>query len=226
MRNAHNDFWRKYFGGKLTNPCAFLSKLREQRGQNRSVPEETERFVKDPVDGLRFEAPKRLKVGPDFMTSDRYLRQHQRADWQQTDQRIQVFAARFIETFRKKQIPLYVHTAFRTKEEQQAKFNAGHSKVVWPRASHCQGKSVDIVHAAYHWNLTTDEWSLMGKVGKDLATRMGLKLTWGGDWSFYDPAHWELSDWRENIRPLETQQSVELTPRGILVANRHKAAVS
>jgi hypothetical protein len=223
-----NDFWQKYFAGKLTNPCSFLSKLRQQRAQDTAIPGTADRFINGaPPDELRFTAPERLRVGPAFMTSDRYLRYHNRADWQQTDPRIQLFAARLIETFRKRQIPLYVHAAFRTKEVQQEKFKQGHSKVQWPRASHCQGKSVDIVHAGYHWDMSKDEWALIGKVGKELAHRLGLEVTWGGDWSFYDPAHWELSDWREDIRPLRDQGKVERTPRAILLALRHsQGAVS
>lgn len=221
MKKANNSFWRQYFGGKLTNPCAFLSKLKQTRAEQANVPEQTERFLRDPVDALRFNAPERLKVGPGFLTSDKYLRQHQRADWQQTDPRIQIFAAQFCETFRRKQIPLYVHSAFRTEAQQNAMVSKGTSKAKWPRAPHAQGKAVDIVHAAYHWNLTSNEWALLGKVGKELAHRLGLQLTWGGDWNFYDPAHWELSDWRDNVRRLTAQAPVEQTPRGILVAHRH-----
>lgn len=215
-----NKFFRDLFAGKLTNPWDFMAALRGQRAVNQSAPETGDRFINDPVDSLRFNAPQRLQVGPDYMTSDRYLRQHTRADWQQVDPRIELFAAKFIETFRKRQIPLYTHTAFRTKEVQSEMVAKGTSKAVWPRASHPNGKAVDIVHAAYHWNLTPDEWKLFGKIGKELAHKMAIDVTWGGDWSFYDPAHWELSDWRDDIRKLPTLDKVEQTPRGILLKHR------
>lgn len=215
-----NQWWQDYLAGKLTNPCSFLSKLRQQRSQNEQVPEETERFLDAPVDGLRFDAPKRLSVPKAYFTSARYLRQHDRADWQQTDPQLQRFAARLIEAFKRKGIPLYVHTAFRTAATQRALHQAGHSKALWPNAPHTQGKAADIVHAAYHWEMTPSEWKLIGKVGKELAHNMGLNIVWGGDWSFYDPAHWEIANWRDNIKPTHDTGVVRKTPKAILMAYR------
>ena len=43
---------------------------------------------------------------------------------------------------------------------------------------------------------------MIGGVGKEVARKMGLRVTWGGDFkSLYDPAHWELTDWRTVRKP-------------------------
>jgi hypothetical protein len=218
MHKAPNDFWRELMSGRLNTVSKFFDKLRQQKAIDAIVPEASERFLNDPEDTHVFKAPERLKVGTAYFTQNGYLSQQDRADWQQTDARIQLFTAKMIEVFRKRGIPLYVHCAFRTREEQQANYNKGTSKAVWPRAPHCQGKAVDIVHSAYHWGLTPQEWQLIGKVGKDIARALNLELNWGGDWAFYDPAHWELSDWKDDIRKLQTETPKRITARGLLSA--------
>lgn len=179
-----------------------------------------ERFFGTLTDGPIFEAPERLRA-PSLFTSEAGLRQHDRADWQHVDPRLQLFAARMIEAFRKRGIPLYVHWAFRTKDQQDALKAQGVSNALYPFAPHCLGCAVDIVHSRYHWELTKDEWAMLGKVGQQVADRMGLKVKWGGSWNFYDPAHWELSDWRTDwgakyTRVKHIGEPVRLTPRGIL----------
>lgn len=146
---------------------------------------------------------KRLQVRPGFFTDETYLAQGERADWQFVDRDLMMFAARLVEKFRSAKIPLFVHGAFRSREQQERYFLQGTSKVRWPRAAHCQGAAVDIVHSFFAWELSKQEWAMVGKVGKDLAANLGFRVVWGGDWkNFPDPAHWELPDWRDNIREL------------------------
>ncbi|AYP28804.1 MAG: putative endolysin [Microviridae sp.] len=162
----------------------------------------------------------RLAAPKSHFTSDGYLRSQHRADFQQVPTRLRVFAARLIEAGRSYSIPLYAHSAFRTRAEQDQMVARGVSKAHWPRAAHCQGAAVDIVHGFYHWDMTPDEWRFMGKLGKDIAAKMRLPIVWGGDWSFYDPAHWELADWRDNIRATEGGTPIRLTARKILADNK------
>lgn len=211
-----NEFWRAYMSGRLQKPCDFLASLKAQRSRDSEAPEASDRFLKGAPDDVRFTAAERLKVGPAYFTRDSYLRQQHRADYQQVSPELMVFGARLVFAFRKKQVPLYVHSAFRTAAEQKAAFDRGVSKVKWPHASHCQGAALDIVHGSYHWDMNKAEWDTIGHVGKIIADRMGLQLTWGGDWSFWDPAHWELADWRDNVRPLQAQAEVRLTPAAIV----------
>lgn len=57
--------------------------------------------------------------------------------------------------------------------------------------------AVDIVHASRAWNLTKKEWDVLGSIGKEIARKRNLKMEWGGDWKFYDPAHWQIKNWRD-----------------------------
>lgn len=156
--------------------------------------------------------PDRLKW-PSHFSSDAELRNRRRADWQQVDPRIAEFAFRFMAVMAKEGVPFFVHSAYRTREQQNALVQKGASKTPWPRAAHCQGAAVDIVHSRYAWLLNPPEWDWIGIVGKQVHAQMMKQLpadqrwqiTWGGDWkSFYDPAHWEIADWRGNVRiPVE-----------------------
>jgi hypothetical protein len=63
---------------------------------------------------------------------------------------------------------------------------------------------VDIIHASRAWNLTKKEWDVLGSIGKEIARKRNLKMEWGGDWDgregrpkFYDPAHWQIKNWRD-----------------------------
>lgn len=174
------------------------------------------RFLGSVEDSPRFLAPQRLREHKTFFTDEMVLRQHERADWQHVDPRMMEFAAAFLLTLRKKGVPAFAHSAFRTRDEQNALYAQGRSLARWPKGAHCQGKAVDIVHARYAWQLTGQEWAYFGKVGQDVAEKLNLKVAWGGLWTdFYDPAHWELSDWRANIRKLEVGESRRFTPSGL-----------
>jgi len=84
----------------------------------------------------------------------------------------------------------------------------GFSRARAGQSPHNFGCAVDIVHVYHGWNIHNGEdddgpearakWAIIGTLGKEVARKMNLNLTWGGDFpNFYDPAHWELSDWRE-----------------------------
>jgi hypothetical protein len=166
------------------------------------------------------DAPARMAF-PHEMDATWVLRQHDRADWSGVDDRIARFAASLIETLRKHDVPFYVHMARRTPGEQRDLYNAGRSKVPGPKAAHTVGYAVDIVHARFHWDLTPEEWRYVGIVGKRVAQRLGLGVTWGGDWSFYDPAHWELKGWRDAEVINESLGRLQKTPRYILRNTAH-----
>ena len=56
--------------------------------------------------------------------------------------------------------------------------------------------AVDIIHATRGWNLTKKEWDVVGAIGKELARKRNIDIEWGGDWKFYDPAHWQIKSWK------------------------------
>lgn len=107
------------------------------------------------------------------------------------------FQVAFIKHLKSRGMPFFVHDLMRTKEQQDALFNRGVSKAKFGQSAHNYGMAADIVHYGRFWNLTKKEWAVVGLIGKEIARRRGIKMTWGGDWNFYDPAHWELADWKE-----------------------------
>lgn len=109
---------------------------------------------------------------------------------------ILAFSKAFLRDLHKLGIPMYPHTFVRNEKAQTIAFEKGNSKAKFGSSPHNFGKAVDIVHYWRSWDLTPKEWANIGAIGKETARRMNLKITWGGDWNFYDPAHWELKDWR------------------------------
>lgn len=147
----------------------------------------------------------RLKA-PTLLTADSTLRQHVLADWQHVDHRLQLWAARVIEVFRKQGVPLYVYRAFSPVDPLER------PQVV---SAHHVGCALDWRHSRYHGDLTPGEWAILGKFGRDLADKMHLYLIWGGLQDGGDPAHWECADWHN--RPIPPPgDPVRQTPRFIL----------
>jgi hypothetical protein len=205
-------WWQKYKNGL----CRTLTELKEAVAMDKanSSPPDTliERFTETLPDVDPRNAPSRI-ANEHFLTSETQLRNHLRADWQQTDDKLKRFAGTFIETLRKHdKVPLYAHAAFRTEQQQNELNDKGVSNTRYPRAAHCQGKAVDIVHGRYHWMLTKGEWAYLGSIGKQVAHNLDIQITWGGDWSFYDPAHWELKGWQDDVQRLVPAEPIHLTP--------------
>lgn len=191
-------------------------------------PQQRAFFVED-----KSPPPQRLRF-PGHFTENAHLRNNGRADWQGVDPRIKEFAARFVEEARKRGIPLYAHCAYRTKAEQTEAWASGNSKLQWPDAPHCKGLAVDIVHSVFHWDMSEAEWDYLRWLGYQVLHRINdqrpkkdwIILTWGGDWDgdgdihdqrLYDPAHWEIADWRSRSYPtIQETEPVRLTPRAIL----------
>ena len=76
-------------------------------------------------------------------------------------------------------------------------FAAGTTKARAWESPHNYGLAVDIIHGTKAWDLTRKQWEIVGHMGKEVAAQLGVKVVWGGDWKFYDPAHWELANWRD-----------------------------
>ncbi len=151
------------------------------------LPEAVSRSYADELRGL---------VDREFCFSQRYGDQQGRADRIGADPRILEFERKLIKRARKMGVPLFAHCVIRTSHEQNNLFLAGRSKARAGESPHNYGCAVDVIHGTKGWSLSRRQWEVLGHLGKELAASLGLKVTWGGDWSFYDPAHWELSDWR------------------------------
>lgn len=94
-------------------------------------------------------------------------------------------------------LPFIVHNGLRTFAEQAALLKRGVTRAGPGESPHNFGAAVDVIHDLRLWDLTKEEWAFIGLIGKEVARRRNIKIVWGGDFrSIYDPAHWELKDWR------------------------------
>lgn len=213
--------WQDYVAGRLRTPRAIRSAfLAEALGPSDAY----DRFFDLPGDVGPIEALARLRA-PAHFYGDVYLRQQERADWAHADPRLMFWSAHFCEALRRRHIPLYVHTALRDRAGQDRVFAAGHSKARYPSSPHNIGEAVDIVHGVHHWDLTRTEWAALevlgrrslDKVNAYLPRKRKLRLAWGGTFKgLYDPAHWEVEDFRARRRPLSPMLPVYLSPRMVL----------
>lgn len=88
----------------------------------------------------------------------------------------------------------------RSKDEQDAAFASGHSKLPWPWSKHnlFPSLAVDIAPYPIDWNDEARFIALSGEVKRAWgamtdAAKQRYDLSWGGDWvSFRDLPHWEL----------------------------------
>lgn len=131
-----------------------------------------------------------------FCNSERYTAQQGRANRVGAHSDILQFERKLIKRARKLGVPLFAHCVVRSAKEQDQLFVMGHSKAKAGQSPHNYGMAVDIVHGTHAWGLLRRQWDIIGLLGKEIAVQAGLKVVWGGDWQFYDPAHWELRDWR------------------------------
>lgn len=221
-------WWQEYVLGHLTTPQAIVSAARSEQ------PDFSEdRFTQTPVDNAEWDTPKRLQA-PGFLRTASYVAQQQRADWQQTDDRLRLLAAKVVIRAGKLGIPLYVHSAFRTKAEQDELVRRKVTKAPYPRSAHNIGEAIDLVHGVYHWDLTKREWLYLHwlvtdelrKLNANLPKSRKLAVNWGGDDGTatdnfrWDPAHWELLDYRARIRQMPVQAPLHMSPAVTVVKLR------
>ena len=82
----------------------------------------------------------------------------------------------------------------RGEAEQNAAYDAGHSKLKYPYSQHNKVPSmaVDVVPYPLDWDDTV-EFERLGELVKVVATGLGIPIVWGGDWnSFRDLPHYQL----------------------------------
>lgn len=132
-----------------------------------------------------------------FCFSDKYTEQQGRAERLGAQPHILEFEKKLVKRCFKLGIPMFAHCVNRGSEEQNRLYRAGRSKARAGESPHNFGAAADIVHGTKAWDLTRKQWGIIGHVGKELAASLGFSVEWGGDWKFYDPAHWELSNWRD-----------------------------
>lgn len=109
------------------------------------------------------------------------------------------FTRAFLRDLGSRGMPFFPHCFVRSADEQERLYKLGRTKARAGQSPHNHGLAVDVVHFGKFWDLTEKQWSVVGLIGKEVARRRNLKVTWGGDWAFYDPAHWEIADWKARV---------------------------
>lgn len=150
-------------------------------------------------------APLRLRVpNRDLLRPSR----QSAANWRGVHDGLAYWAGHMVRTLaRDFEIPFRVFEARRTPQQQIEYHRRGVSKALPPRAAHVQGAAVDLIHEVFLWNLTQTEWQWVGALGKKIHERvqhrlpkhLRFEIEWGGDWRFFDPAHWEVVGWKDNV---------------------------
>ncbi|MFC3705921.1 M15 family metallopeptidase [Devosia honganensis] len=161
----------------------------------------------------------------EFLASLRHQEQQFRAGREGAHPFIVAFEGRFIRRMRALGVPMFAHEVWRMPERQDELYRAGRSKAKAGQSPHNFGCAVDLVHGTQGWNLNDQQWSLIGHVGKEVALSLGVKLVWGGDWKFYDPAHWELADWRVIRGVFQSNPDVRTVPEALALLAKERSQV-
>ena len=137
-------------------------------------------------------------INAPFLQTGVWQRQKERANRVGAHPDIVEFERRFIAKFAKMNIPMFTVYCQRNAAEQDALYVQGRSKARAGQSPHNYGLAVDIVHSVMAWDMPKLCWQIVEHVGKETAIQAGIDVTWGGDFrSIYDPAHWQLANWRD-----------------------------
>ena len=135
---------------------------------------------------------------PKALKNIRVVRQQTEIDYMWVHPQIVEFWQQFLKVAKQRGIPVRAFEMLRSEQRQIQLFNEGRSKV--KSGAHNVGCAVDIIHSTKAWELTKKEWDILGAIGKDVARKRDIKIEWGGEWQFYDPAHWQLANWKDYRR--------------------------
>lgn len=130
----------------------------------------------------------------EFLQTPKYKEQQWRAIRASVDPQILTFERLLVRRMGNLGVPMFCAEAMRSAQRQAELKKQGFSKL--SSGPHMVGMAVDIVHSTRAWDIPEKAWALVGHVGKEIIAQEGLSIRWGGDWKFYDPAHWERIDWQ------------------------------
>lgn len=199
--------------GHLTPPSQAMpekrAEARQQASQQQATPEALQRpkpeDLADTIPSLGSSAYADELAGMvnrAFTFSPTYSDQQRRADRTGAREELLEFERKLIKRAFKLGIPLFAHCVVRGATTQDRLYRQGFSKAKAGHSPHNYGCAVDLVHGTKAWALTQKQWLILGHLGHEVARQIGVKIAWGGDWKEpgqllgWDPAHWELADWR------------------------------
>lgn len=129
-----------------------------------------------------------------------------------------VFARAFLRDCHARSFPIICTEIMRDGDRQDDLFKQGFSKARAGQSAHNFGMAGDFIHWKRGWNLTPEEWLILGQIGYEAARKAKIAVNWGGDdiqrekiWppkngdprtydNFrWDPAHFEIAKWRSRI---------------------------
>lgn len=122
-----------------------------------------------------------------------------RESWDGVDPDFLDWSQAFLRELQARGLPFFVNDYVRDEAEQDRLFREGRSKARFGKSPHNYGFAADIIHFGRWWDLTPKQWGVVGAIGKEVSRKRSLPIVWGGDWRFYDPAHWERADWRQRV---------------------------
>lgn len=131
-----------------------------------------------------------------FLVSRNWQDQQKRANREGAHPDLLEFERVFIKRMTKLGIAMFCAEMIRSKERQDDLYALGNSRAKGGQSAHQVGCGADIVHSVHGWDMSRKSWALIGHVGQEIARQNGLKIEWGGNWKFYDPAHWQVIDWK------------------------------
>ncbi len=104
------------------------------------------------------------------------------------DKRLQAICNELLE-----EMDITVICGFRDEYAQDDAYFNGHSKLQWPKSKHntFPSQAVDIAPFPIDWN-DIERFKDMGDKVKQIASRLGIDITWGGDWKMRDYPHIEI----------------------------------
>jgi hypothetical protein len=146
---------------------------------------------------------------PGFIKTPKYKEQQWRAYRLGAHPDIVAFTTTLVARAFKLGIPLMPHCIVRTVVEQNSAYARGVSWTPGNKPYPHRAYAVDVIHGMFGWMdqpAIPHAWDVIGHLGKEVSISLGIPTTWGGDWDGdgdssderkYDPAHFELANWRE-----------------------------
>nr|QJB21492.1 MAG: hypothetical protein [Microvirus sp.] len=128
------------------------------------------------------------------------------------------FAQAFLRDCHRRCFPILCSELLRDGDRQDLLFKQGFSKARAGESAHNFGMAGDFFHWKRGWDLSPEEWLILGEIGMEVARKTKIPMNWGGDdvqrekiWppkngdprtydNFrWDPAHFEMANWRSRI---------------------------
>lgn len=159
---------------------------------------------------VNYQTAMRQLINKPFLETPKWREQQGRAVRKGCHPDIIRFEHALVMDLRGRGMPFFCHSAFRTMQEQKELWLKGVTKAMSGESPHNHGAAVDIIHSVHGWEIDDRSWDIIGHIGHEIAHREKIDIQWGGEWTFYDPAHWELRDWQDVLANSDTPEGCQV----------------